>query len=90
MAIIPSKATPEMLNRKINDDERIMSRSSVEFTKKVRREAMDQDNRARGKLLKPDSVSDESSKDIKRRRTSSPVVPSVEGSPGVLTRRNRN
>lgn len=59
MSIIPSKATPEMLSRKTSDEERIMSRSSVEFTKRLRREAMEKENSAHGRpgrLLNQDSV----------------------------------
>ncbi|KAK6013177.1 hypothetical protein OSTOST_21565, partial [Ostertagia ostertagi] len=39
---------PASLKRNFQDDERIFSRSSVEFMKRKRREAVDQENRSHG------------------------------------------
>ncbi|CAJ0588857.1 unnamed protein product [Cylicocyclus nassatus] len=78
MSVTPSKATPEMLNRKIKDDERLMSRSSIPFTRRQRREAADQENRNRGRLSRENNMSSDSTGDTKRKRTSSPVALSTE------------
>ncbi|KAK6025556.1 histone acetyltransferase subunit NuA4, partial [Ostertagia ostertagi] len=47
-SILPSQTDPASLKRNFQDDERIFSRSSVEFMKRKRREAVDQENRSHG------------------------------------------
>ncbi|KAK5975126.1 Histone acetyltransferase subunit NuA4 [Trichostrongylus colubriformis] len=44
-SIVPSRAQPSILKRSFQEDERILSRSSVDFMKRRRREAGDQENR---------------------------------------------
>ncbi|KAL6744266.1 hypothetical protein Aduo_017217 [Ancylostoma duodenale] len=91
MSVIPSKATPEMLNRKISDEDRIMSRSSVEFTRKLRREAMEKENRAHGrpaKLLRHDSTASSANTDWRSERNTSPAPSPTELS-GVSARKNK-
>ncbi|KAK6036151.1 histone acetyltransferase subunit NuA4 [Cooperia oncophora] len=46
LSIVPSRAQPSVLKRNFQEDERIFSRSSVEFMKRRRREAVDQENRS--------------------------------------------
>ncbi|EPB76052.1 histone acetyltransferase subunit NuA4 [Ancylostoma ceylanicum] len=92
MSVIPSKATPEMLNRKISDEDRIMSRSSVEFSRKLRREAMEKENRAHGRpgrLLKQDPSASSAETNWKSERKASPAPSPTDQSPSVLIRKNK-
>ncbi|XGW06847.1 hypothetical protein V3C99_016847 [Haemonchus contortus] len=46
LSMVPSRAPQSALKRTFQDDERILSRSSVEFMKRKRRESVDQENRS--------------------------------------------
>ncbi|WKY12882.1 hypothetical protein Q1695_004026 [Nippostrongylus brasiliensis] len=48
LSLVPSRVPAPSLKRQFHEDERIISRSSVEFMKRVRREAIEQESRSHG------------------------------------------